>query len=202
MGKLDFRKEQRKFYAPSAKEVSVVDVPAMSFLMADGEGDPDTSPAFAQAVEALFSLSFTIKFACKKGGRPDYAVMPLEGLWWADDPGAFVEGRKEEWKWTLMIRQPDFVTREMVQAAREELRGKKDLPAMGRVRLKKFTEGLAAQVLHVGPFDAEGPAIARLHDEIAARARKIRGKHHEIYLSDTRRLPPGKWKTIIRQPMS
>jgi hypothetical protein len=183
----------------------VAEVPAMDFLMVDGEGDPGKSEAFTQAVEALFSLSFTIKFACKKSGRPDYAVMPLEGLWWADDMTAFTAeprgGRRDEWKWTLMIRQPGFITRELVQEAREELRGKKKLPAMGKVRLKSFTEGLSAQLLHVGPFEQEGPEIARIHAEIAARGKKPRGKHHEIYLSDMRRTAPGKWKTILRQPM-
>ncbi len=199
--KLDLRKERRDLYNPTGKEPRVVDVPAMSFLMADGEGDPGSSEAFAQAVEALFALSYAIKFSCKRSNRPDYGVMPLEGLWWADDPGAFSAGRREEWKWTLMIRQPSFVTREMVQEQREGLRGKKELPGMGKVRLKSFTEGLCVQLLHQGPFEQEGPEVRRLHEEIARRGKRTRGKHHEIYLSDMRRLPPGKWKTILRQPM-
>jgi len=178
-----------------------VDVPPLRFLMIDGEGDPNTSREYAQAVEALFSVSYTTKFMVKKGpSKLDYAVMPLEGLWWADDMSAFVSNDKSKWKWTMMVMQPSFVADDVIRAATAEVKGKKALPAVDRLRLENLQEGLCAQVLHVGPFSEEGPTIERLHEFIDMRTGRT-GKHHEIYLSDIRRADPKKWKTIIRQPM-
>lgn len=200
--KIDFEKELKHLYSASAKQVSEVVVPKMNFLMIDGEGDPNTSEAYQTAVEALFSLSYTIKFMVKKGEPGiDYAVMPLEGLWWADDMSAFTSGDKSSWKWTMMIMQPDFVTAEMVRTAAEEVRRKKNPVALDRVRFEAFEEGPCAQILHVGPFSEEGPTIQRLHQHIKDTGRNLRGRHHEIYLSDVRRADPAKWRTIIRQPM-
>lgn len=202
MEKIDFRKELKHLYQPSDGEVVAVEVPAMNYLMVDGEGDPNTSQTFQEAVEALFALSYTLKFIVKKGQAAlDYGVMPLEGLWWADDMAAFVTGDKSKWKWTLMIMQPDFITQELVDAASAEVLKKKNPAALPRVRFAALEEGSAAQTLHVGPYSEEGPTIARVHEFIESRGCRLNGKHHEIYLSDPRRSEPQKWKTVIRQPM-
>ena len=201
MQKIDFKKELKHLYQPSAKEVVQVEVPTFQFLMVDGEGDPNKSQEYAQAVEALFSVSYTAKFMVKKGVQGiDYAVMPLEGLWWADDMSAFIANDKSKWKWTMMIMQPHFVANEVIEAAISKVKRTKGLPAVGKLRLEPFSEGLCAQVLHIGPFSEEGPTIERLHSFIDARTGRD-GRHHEIYLSDIRRADPTKWKTIIRQPM-
>jgi hypothetical protein len=200
MRKVDLKKELKSLYAASAKEVVAVEVPAFQFLMIDGEGDPNQSPEYSDAVEALFSVSYTAKFMVKKAEAVDYAVMPLEGLWWADDMSVFVGGDKARWKWTMMIMQPSFVAKSVIEAAVGEVRRKKGSNAVDRLRLETSAEGACAQVLHVGPFATEGPTIERVHAFIDARAAR-RGKHHEIYLSDIRRAAPANWKTIIRQPM-
>jgi len=201
MKKVDLKKELKGLYKASAKDVVQVDVPAFKFLMVDGEGDPNTSPEYTQAVEALFSVSYTAKFMVKKGPQPlDYSVMPLEGLWWADDLSAFVANHRANWKWTMMIMQPHFVADEVIESAIAAVRSKKRLSGLEKLRLEGFTEGRCAQVLHVGPFSEEGPTIERLHAFIDARS-GLTGKHHEIYLSDIRRADPKNWKTIIRQPI-
>lgn len=201
MEKIDLKKDLKHLYQVSAKKVVQVEVPPLKFLMIDGEGDPNTSREYAKTVEALFAVSYTTKFMVKKGPQKlDYAVMPLEGLWWADDMSVFVTNDKSKWKWTMMIMQPSFVADDAIQAAAAEVRGKKALPAVDTLRLESFREGLCAQVLHVGPFSEEGPSIERLHDFVDMRTGRT-GKHHEIYLSDIRRADPAKWKTIIRQPM-
>jgi len=200
--KIDLKKELKHLYQPSAKEVVQIDVPTLRFLMIDGEGDPNTSQQYAQAVEALFTVSYTVKFMVKKGPTAiDYFVMPLEGLWWADDMTTFIANDKSNWKWTMMIMQPSFVELEVLHAGIAELKKKKVLPAINELRIENFTEGLCAQVLHVGPFSEEGPTIQKVHAFIGARS-SLAGKHHEIYLSDIRRANPAKWKTIIRQPMN
>lgn len=202
MEKLDLKTQWKHLYQPPSTEITTVDVPPLSYLMVDGEGDPNTSPAFIHAIEALYSLSYTLKFSLKKSPRPVYyGVMPLEGLWWADDPHAFHRQDKSTWKWTAMILQPDFIDSRQVDAAFEEVRRKKDPAALGRVRLETLAEGSAAQILFVGPFADEGPTIQRIHDFIHAAGKELCGKHHEIYLSDPRRTAPEKLRTIIRQPM-
>lgn len=201
MKKLDHRKTLKHLYSASAKTIAEVDVPPLRFLMIDGQGDPNTSQDYAAAVEALFSVSYTAKFMLKKGpSQLDYAVMPLEGLWWADDPSVFVENRRESWRWTMMIMQPDVVADELIAEAIAVVKCKKALVALDKLRLETFAEGRAAQVLHVGPFSEEGPTIERLHAFIRSKG-ALAGKHHEIYLTDIRRADPKKWKTIIRQPM-
>lgn len=201
MKKIDLKKEFKRLYGPSAKEVVEVDVPAFRFLMIDGKGDPNTSAEYAQAVEALFSVSYAVKFKVKKELQIcDYAVMPLEGLWWADDYSAFHSGDREKWLWTMMIMQPSFVDVEVVEAGIEETKRKKGLPALDKLRIEAFAEGRCAQILHVGPFSEEGPTIQRLHEFIEERS-GLTGKHHEIYLSDVRKADPKNWKTILRQPM-
>lgn len=202
MTKRDLRKELHPLYAPSAKTPSLVDVPAMQFLMIDGVGDPNTSAAYAEAVEALFTLSYALKFAVKKSAVGiDYGVMPLEGLWWADDMAAFTAGDRSAWQWTMMIMQPEWVTGALVRDITHEVARKKKLPALSLVRFESFTEGPAAQVMHIGPFTEEGPTIARLHTFIDIEGHQLAGKHHEIYLSDIRKAAPDKWKTIVRQPL-
>ncbi len=200
--KMDLKKTLKDLYQVSAKEPAVVEVPTLRYLMVDGEGDPNTAPAYAEAIEALFSVSYTAKFMLKKGPQAiDYGVMPLESLWWSDDLSAFRTGAKDRWKWTAMILQPDFVSDDLIGEAIDEVRNKKKLPGVDRLRLESLTEGRCAQILHVGPFAEEGPTIERLHAFITAQS-ALRGKHHEIYLSDLRRTAPAKWKTIIRQPMA
>lgn len=201
MEKIDLKKELKHLYRPSAKEVVVVEVPTMNYLMVDGQGDPNTSRAYADAVEALYAVSYTVKFMVKKGPPAiDYGVMPLEGLWWADDPSAFTTGDKARWKWTVMVMQPDFVTTDLIERALGEVEKKKNPAALSLVRFEPLKEGTCAQTLHIGPFSEEGPTIEKVHAFIEARGERV-GKHHEIYLSDIRRAHPSKWKTIIRQPM-
>jgi hypothetical protein len=201
MKKIDLKKELRHLYQPSAKEVVRVDVPTMNYVMVDGEGDPNTSQAFSDAVETLFAVSYAVKFMVKKGHLAiDYGVMPLEGLWWAEDMSQFSIDDKSNWKWALMIMQPEFVTKEMIGDAISEVRRKKTPAAISKVRFESLSEGRCAQILHIGPFSEEGPTIEKVHRFIASRGTRI-GKHHEIYLSDIRKADPAKWKTVIRQPM-
>lgn len=202
MKKIDYKKEFKQFYSPPASRVVAVDLPAFQFLMVDGQGDPNSSKAYADAIETLFSLSYTLKFMMKKGSAEiDYGVMPLESLWWVDDMARFAEADKSEWKWTAMIMQPSVITREAVAAAMADVEKKKNPAALHLARLESFAEGSCAQILHVGPFSEEGPTIERVHAFIAASGRTRRGRHHEIYLSDIRRADPAKWRTIVRQPM-
>ena len=202
MEKRDTKKELKNLYLPSTKEVVLVDVPAMNYLMVDGEGNPNDSRDFADAVEALFAVSYTVKYMVKKGPLSiDYGVMPLEGLWWADDMSTFSIEYKSNWKWTLMIMQPDFVSREMIDTAVSKVREKKNPEAISKLRFETFSEGKCAQILHVGPFSEEGPTVEKVHSFIDSRGERT-GKHHEIYLSDIRKADPSKWKTVIRQPLS
>ena len=201
MKKIDLKKDLKSLYQASAKAVVQIDVPAMNYLMVDGEGDPNTAPAYADAVEVLFMVSYALKFMVKKGSLAvDYGVMPLEGLWWADDMSKFSATDKSNWKWTAMIMQPDFVTPELVAQAIADVKIKQNPRTIGKLRLASLIEGRCAQILHIGPFSEEGPAIEKVHQFITERGR-LSGKHHEIYLSDIRKADPSKWKTIIRQPM-
>ncbi len=205
MKKIDFKNELKEYYSGvSAKEFSIVDVPPLKFFMIDGRGYPGTSQEYQDAIQTLYPLSYTLKFMVKKKGK-DYVVMPLEGLWWADDMSVFstelFEKNKDAWKWTSMIMQPDFITQEMVDKTIKEVKEKKDPPALSKVRFDTFTEGLSAQILYFGPYSEEGPTIERMHNFIKDQGYELRGKHHEIYLSDPRRTKPERLKTIIRQPI-
>lgn len=203
MKKVDYKKELSSIYHASAKAVSVVEVPAMNLLMVDGAGDPNTVSRFHEAIEALFNVAYALKFMIKKGGAAiDYGVMPLEGLWWADDMAAFSPENKDAWKWTLMIMQPEFITAELFRQVLEQVGKKKGLALLSELRLEPFCEAKVAQVMHIGPFSEEGPTIERLHQYIEGSGFQRRGEHHEIYLSDMRRAKPDKWRTIIRQPIS
>ena len=198
--KIDLKKELSHLYNPSSKTFSIVDVPSMNFLMIDGHGDPNTNPAYAEAVEALYGLAYTIKFALKKEGM-DFVVPPLQGLWWMEPMQDFSSENKDQWDWTMMILQPDFVTSEAVEGARLAAAKKKDLPALQRLRFEPYHEGLSVQILYFGAYVDEGPVIARLHRFIKENGYERSGKHHEIYLGDPRKTAPEKLKTIIRQPV-
>ncbi|GEM46163.1 GyrI-like domain-containing protein [Deinococcus cellulosilyticus] len=191
--------------APKRHDPELLQLPPVQCLMLDGTGDPNTAPAFKTAVSALYSLSYAIKFALKKLGT-EHKVQPLEGLWWMGNEQApefdAVQASREHWHWTLMIQQPDHLTPALFEQIRSEVIRKKGLDRLSEVRLETFTEGQVAQVLHVGPFSAEGETIERLHNSIAAQALSISGKHHEIYLSDFTRAAPEKLKTLIRYPVT
>ncbi len=214
MPKTDLKKELKQLYFPSAKECAMVEVPAMNFLMVHGAGSPEGSPEFREAMGALYPVAYTLKFILKKSATPvpDSVIMPLEGLWWADDMEAFdptgaEAHRKDQWKWTAMIMQPPHVTAEMVEAAKAEIRakakkGKPVPPALDRLTFERFDEGLSAQIMHLGPYSAEAPTIQRLRAFIREQGRQLRGRHHEIYLGDPRRGDPAKLKTVIRQPVA
>ena len=206
MTKLDLKKTLRHLYNPSQNTVTEVDVPPMNFIMIDGQGDPNTAQSYKEAVEALFGLAYSIKFAGKKERGTDFAVMPLEGLWWMADMGAHYgdfdfTAHKDRWLWTMMIVQPDPITPQFVQSCLEAARKKRALPAFDRVRFEAYHEGPSAQIMHIGPYSAEKPNIDRIHAYIAEKGGDPAGKHHEIYLSDPRRTAQEKLKTVIRQPM-
>ena len=192
---------ERLYHATTSPQL--IQVPALRFLCLDGHGDPNTSPAYAAAVQALYSVSYAAKFTVRKSGGPDFKVFPLEGLWWAEDPRTFLTGDKSTWDWTMMLRQPGAVTDALLARLADEVAVKKSLPAARELRLITFEEGAAAQVLHIGPYAAEAPTIARLHSFIREHGFTFDGrrhKHHEIYLGDPRRSAPEKLRTIIRQP--
>ena len=199
---VDLRRQQPELYRATAQP-RFVDVPELPFLVVDGEGDPNTAPGYAEAVQALYTVAYTLRFALKR--RPDGVdapVMPLEGLWWADDLSVFRGGDRSAWLWTMAIRQPDQVGADDVAAAVEQARRKKGATGLDRVRWERFAEGRAAQVLHVGPYSAEGPTIERLHRFIAGSGCALSGRHHEIYLGDPRRAAPERLRTILRQPVA
>jgi len=203
MSKINMRKELKGLYGPSATGCSIVDAPPLRFLMVDGSGDPNTAPEFRHAMEALYGLSYTLKFMLKKRDKStDYVVMPLEGLWWADDMSLFSLEAKGTWRWTMMIAQPEHVTPELFAEAADELARKKNPPALAKARLDTYHEGLSAQVMHIGPYADERPTIEKIHRFIEEQGYARRGKHHEIYLSDPSRTAPEKLRTIIRQPIS
>lgn len=203
MKKLDLKKEHATLYKATAKP-AVVKVPRLRYLMIDGEGDPNKGRDFADAITTLYGLSYTLKFMMKNGPEGiDYGVLPLEALWWADDMSDFAKADKSTWKWTAMIMQPSFITARSVKAAIAELaRKKKELPAVAKVRLEDMNEGACAHILHIGSYASEGPTISKLHVFIKEQGKTLKGRHREIYLSDARRTPPEKLRTIIRQPMA
>ncbi|MGZ8689016.1 MAG: GyrI-like domain-containing protein [Aeromicrobium sp.] len=200
--KVDFKRELRVLYSAGPEPV-LVEVPELAYLVFDGHGDPNTSAEYAAAVQALYQVAYTAKFAIKRAeGGIDYGVMPLEGLWWVPDMSTFTTADKSAWDWTMMIMQPDQVTPDLLEQARVKAAAKNPLEAISRVRLERFGEGTAAQVMHTGPYATEGPTIQRLHAFIDEQGYERTGKHHEIYLSDPRRAAPEKLKTIVRQPVT
>ncbi len=201
MAKFDLKKELKPLYTASDKEAKVVTGWPLRYLMVNGFGDPNTNPGFAAGIEALYTASYTLKFMLKKTPGLDWVVPPLEGLWWIQMADFDFE-RRDDWRWTLMIAQMEEVSRELLEQAVASAKKKKALPLLEKLRLERYDEGLAAQILHVGPYNAEAPTIARLHAFISEKGYHLCGKHHEIYLSDPRRTAPEKLKTILRQPVS
>lgn len=180
----------------------LVEVPELTYLCVDGHGDPNTSAAYADGVQALYSVSYAARAAVRRAGGEPFKVSSLEGLWWSEDPSAFLTGDRAAWHWTMMIRQPDVATAELCLGLREEVATRKTLATARQLRTATLTEGLAAQLLHTGPYGEEGPAIQRLHEFLRDQGLLLAGHHHEIYLSDPRRSAPAKLRTILRQPCS
>ncbi|MBE1532734.1 GyrI-like domain-containing protein [Actinomadura algeriensis] len=202
MTRYDVKRELKRCYAPKNAAWELVDVPAQQFIAVDGRGDPNTSDGYARAVQALYAVAYTIKFASKRDLERDFVVGPLEGLWWSDRPEVFVARDKDAWNWRMLISQPDWITEGFIEDAKTAALAKKGLPAIADVRRETLHEGTSAQVLHVGPYDDEGPVLAELHDEyLAANGLRMTGHHHEIYLGDHRRAEPSRWKTVLRQPV-
>jgi len=192
----DIKKALPALYAPKRGGFHVVDVPEIAFLMVDGHGDPNTSPAYTEAVTALYTLSYTVRAIAKTDLGRVHTVGPLEGLWSADDPAVFVTREKSAWDWTMMISQPAWITPDVVEAAKRKKK------AVDGVRFASYAEGRSVQVLHVGSYDDEAPVLAALHREyLPEHGLTFNGRHHEIYLSDPRRTAPEKLRTILRQPV-
>ena len=211
MKTLDLKKELKHLYQPSAKKVEILKVPKLQFAMFDGAiekgKEPGNSPAFAEATQALYSISYTLKFILKKRKTNpiDYPVMALEGLWWVED-GFFDITVKDNWFYTLMILQPDVITKDVFADGLEQVRKKKgDSPALSKLRLAHFEEGLCVQVMHIGPYATEPATIERMRAFAAENGYRDRvgpnGKHHEIYLGDPRKAAPEKLKTVLRHPL-
>ncbi|WP_092964408.1 GyrI-like domain-containing protein [Agromyces sp. CF514] len=206
--KYDVKRAHRALYAPSTKAFVDVDVPPMQYLAVDGHGDPNTSAAYVQAVEALFGVAYALKFASRREVGRDFTVAPLEGLWRADDPAAFVARDKSAWSWTMLVHQPEWIDESAVADAVDAVRAKgakaksEPSPALDLLRLVLLDEGRSVQILHVGSYDDEAPTLARLHDEwMPQHGLTFNGPHHEIYLSDARRTAPEKLRTVLRQPV-
>lgn len=198
----DVKKERKDLYAPTSTDFEIVDVPEIGFLMVDGHGDPNTAAAYGEAVEALYGASYAVRAVAKTRLQRVHTVAPLEGLWSADDPTVFRTRTKGAWDWTMMIAQPDWITPEIVDEALAAAR-RKHLPALPLVRHERYREGRSVQILHVGPYDEEGPTIARLHEEfLPALELAPTGRHHEIYLADPRRTEPARLRTVLRQPVT
>ncbi|MFC4223468.1 GyrI-like domain-containing protein [Lysinibacter cavernae] len=200
--KIDLKKELKRYFSAPAKDFELVELGPVAYLMIDGEGNPNTAPAYISAVEALYAASFTIKFASKKLLGRDYVVAPLEGLWTADDPASFTKGAKDDWRWTMMIMQPDWITADLAAEGIAAAKAKKKLDALDQLRFETLTEGLCAQILHTGSYDDEAPTLDRLHNEfMPANGLTFNGLHHEVYLGDPRKVAPEKLKTVLRQPV-
>lgn len=202
MDKVDFKKTLDSYRA-SAGNFRLVDVPEIRYLMVDGHGDPNASPAYVEALESLYPVAYKMKFASKMDLGRDYVVPPLEGLWWAEDMAAFTTARdKSQWDWTMMLLVPDWIDHAMFSAAVDKVGTKKPPPRLDDVRFESLTEGTCVQTMHLGSFDDEANVLAQLHDHfIPSQGLHLAGKHHEIYLSDFRKVAPEKLRTILRQPV-
>jgi hypothetical protein len=201
MEKLDLKKQYKSLYTPSAKENSIIDVPPLTYIMVDGHGDPNTTPVYVEAIQTLYSLAYTLKFHCKQVLEKDFTVMGLEGLWWVPDMNTFTTAKKSDWDWTMMILQPEFITPVLLKEAKEKAVAKGKAPLADIVRIETYHEGTSVQIMYFGPYADEGPTIARMHAFAIDQGYVLDGKHHEIYMSDARKVAPEKNKTIIRQPI-
>lgn len=199
--KVDLKKELDSYRARRGEWREVV-VPPLTYLVVDGHGDPN-GPAYAEAIATLFPVAYATKFASKQQLGRDYVVPPLEAVWWADDMASFTTARdKTRWHWTAMILVPDWVTPAVVDAAREKASAKVSAEALARLRVETLDEGRCLQTLHVGSYDDEAPVLADLHDRVVPeRGLRLTGRHHEVYLSDARRVEPSRLRTILRQPV-
>jgi hypothetical protein len=197
--KIDLKHELGDLYK-ARTQPTVVEVPELRFLMIDGHGDP-AGPEFQEAVDALYATAYGLKFRVRALDGADYRVMPLEGLWWIPNARVWDFEDKSDWDWTLMIVQPDVVTTELTHEVAATIVAKRPLPALERLRLDAYEEGLAVQAMHVGPWEAERPTLERLQLFIAGADLVPVGKHHEIYLSDPGHVEPDRMRTIVRQPV-
>lgn len=195
--KIDLRKELKLLYSPSAKEPEILEIPKFNFLMIDGEGPPEMKD-FQDAVQALYNAAYTIKFSIKFDRQIDFPVMALEGLWWLKQGEPFQMGRRKDWCWTMMILQPPIVGKSILSKAIKKIQAKKEVPALEKLRFESFTEGLSVQMLHIGPYATEPETMEKMNTFTAERHLAACGKHHEIYMSDPRRVKPEKMKTILR----
>ena len=201
MDKVDLKRMLPGYRARRGR-FELVDIPPATYLKVDGHGDPNTAPAFAEAVSTLYPVAYRLKFASKRDLGRDYVVPPLEGLWWAEDMASFTSARdKSQWRWTLMLMVPDWIGSTLVDAVLDQM-GAGERPArLDDLRLESLSEGRCVQTLHVGSFDDETEVLSRMHEHIAERGMGLGGRHHKIYLSDRRRVAPEKQRTILRQPV-
>jgi len=203
MDKIDYKKELKSLYQPKINNPIVINVPKMNYIMIDGRGNPNTSQEYVDAIQTLYPVAYGIKFACKKELAKDFGVMPLEGLWYMANMNNFSADKKDDWLWTAMIMQPDFVDKTLFQKIVKQVAVKKAPKSIDKIRFEVYDEGRSAQVMYVGPYSDEGQTIKKLHEFIIASGGKIdkhNKYHHEIYLGDPRKTDPSKLKTIIRQP--
>ncbi|HOX37330.1 MAG TPA: GyrI-like domain-containing protein [Candidatus Brocadiia bacterium] len=203
MEKVDFKKTFKHLYAPSVKAPALVDVPPLNFLTIDGAGDPNDSQAFQDAFACLFGLAYTIKFMKKPKpeGAFDFVVPPPEGVFWTEEDGSIRIKDKAAWKWTLMIMQPDFVTKELVSEAKIQLTEKKDPPGLATLRYERDPGGKAVTMTHLGPYCEEGRTIEKMRALAESEGYVLCGKHREIYMNDPRRVKPEKIKAVLRHPV-
>lgn len=201
--KTDFKKTLDAYRARSGR-FRVLDVPDTRYLMLDGHGDPNDAPAFSEAIRALYPVAYGLKFASKRDLGRDYVVPPLEGLWWAEDMDSFTSARdKSRWDWTLMLMVPDWLGEDAFAAAVERSRAKNPPARLDDIRLETLSEGRCVQTLHVGSFDEEAEVLRRLHHAfVPENGLRVVGRHHEVYLSDFRRVAPARQRTLLRQPVA
>ncbi|MEY2635423.1 MAG: hypothetical protein RIS75_1363 [Actinomycetota bacterium] len=200
--KTDFKVVYKELFSPKAGKFVEVVVPPLKYLMIDGSGNPNTATEYVTAIEALYSISYTLKFFSKKELDRDYVVPPLEGLWWADDMSAFTRGVKDEWKWTMMIMVPEWITDQHVTDALHKVKVKNPDSRTEDVRCEVFDEGLSVQTMHIGSYDSEAPTLHELHNVyMPEHGLEFNGLHHEIYISDPRKTEAAKLKTVLRQPV-
>ncbi|WP_309135008.1 GyrI-like domain-containing protein [Cellulomonas sp.] len=190
-------------YRARRGEIALVTVPPLQYLMVDGHGDPNTATEYEDALRTLYPVAYALKFLSRRELGREHVVMPLEALWWSDDMAAFTTSRdKSRWSWTAMILVPDWIAAEHVEDARARVAAKGGAPVLDALRLERLDEGLCVQTLHVGPYDAEGPVLAEIHDRfVPDHGLRMTGRHHEVYLSDARRTAPERLRTILRQPV-
>lgn len=201
--KLDFKKTLAGYRARRGR-FEIVDIPDLQYLMVHGHGDPNTSPAYTDALAALYPVAYKLKFASKRELGRDYVVPPLEGLWWADDMDSFTGSRdKSRWDWTMMLMVPDWIDHGRFEAAVAQAGATRAPTRLGDVHLQSLAEGRCVQTLHVGSFDDEAPVLERMHREfIPTNGLRLAGRHHEVYFSDFRKVPAERLRTILRQPVS